>query len=154
MEKMLIRNPKDFWPGIIYIAFGTVAFIIARDYKMGTSLKMGPAYFPSMISALLILVGIISVIRSLIKEGSPMGIFALKGLLIVTGSTLLFGFILRGAGLIIALPVFVMSSFYASRWFNWRHSIILAIGITVFCVAVFLKGLGLPIPLLGSWFGG
>jgi hypothetical protein len=150
---MLTRNPKDFWPGFIYMAFGISALIIARDYKMGTALKMGPAYFPAIVSALLVLVGIISVVRSFVKEGSPIGSFTVKGLFIIAASTLVFGFILRGAGLIIALPVFVISSFYASRWFNWRHSIMLAVGVAAFCIIVFLKGLGIPIPLVGSWFG-
>jgi len=150
---MLTRNPKDFWPGFIYMAFGISALIIARDYKMGTALKMGPAYFPAIVSSLLVLVGVISVVRSFVKEGSPIGSFTVKGLFIIAASTLVFGFILRGAGLIIALPVFVISSFYASRWFNWRHSIMLAVGVAAFCIIVFLKGLGIPIPLVGSWFG-
>ena len=150
---MLTRNPKDFWPGFIYMAFGISALIIARDYKMGTALKMGPAYFPAIVSSLLVLVGVISVVRSFVKEGSPIGSFTVKGLFIIAASTLVFGFILRGAGLIIALPVFVISSFYASRWFNWRHSIMLAVGVSAFCIIVFLKGLGVPIPLVGSWFG-
>jgi hypothetical protein len=30
----------------------------------------------------------------------------------------------------------------------------LAVGLIIFCVLVFIKGLGLPMPLLGSWFGG
>ena len=150
---MLTRNPKDFWPGFIYMAFGISALIIARDYKMGTALKMGPAYFPAIVCSLLVLVGVISVVRSFVKEGSPIGSFTVKGLFIIAASTLVFGFILRGAGLIIALPVFVISSFYASRWFNWRHSIMLAVGVTAFCFIVFLKGLGVPIPLVGFWFG-
>jgi hypothetical protein len=41
-----IRHPKDFWTGVIYIAFGLAAIIIGRDYEMGTATKMGPAYFP------------------------------------------------------------------------------------------------------------
>lgn len=135
------------------MVFGIGALFIARDYNMGTALKMGPAYFPVMVSVVLVWVGVVSVVRSFIKEGSPVGRFAFRGLLIVSVSTVLFGFILRGAGLVIALPVFVVSNFYASRWFNWRHSLILAVGLTVFCVVVFLKGLGVPIPLFGSWFG-
>ena len=30
----------------------------------------------------------------------------------------------------------------------------MAAGLTVFCVLVFLKGLGVPLPLIGRWFGG
>lgn len=147
------RNPKDFWTGIIYIAFGAAAIIIARDYGMGTAHKMGPAYFPMVLSVLLILIGIISLIRSFIKPGSPIGRYAFKGLMLVTASTVLFGFIVRGAGLVIALPLLVIISSYASKQFNWKYSIAMAAGLTVFCILIFLKGLGVPLPILGSWFG-
>ena len=31
--------------------------------------------------------------------------------------------------------------------------VLLALGLLVFCVLVFVKGLGLPMPLFGPWFG-
>jgi len=147
------RNPKDFWTGIIYIVFGTAAIIMARDYGMGTALKMGPAYFPTVLSVLLILIGIISLVRSFIRPGTPIGRYAFKGLLLVTASTILFGIIIRGAGLVIALPLLVIVSSYASKQFRWKHSLAMAVGLTVFCILIFLEGLGLPLPILGSWFG-
>ncbi len=150
----LMRNVKDFWTGIIYIAFGTAALIIARDYGMGTAVKMGPAYFPAILSVLLIIIGIISLVRSFIRPGSPFGSFTFKGLLMVIGATLVFGLTVRGAGLIIALPLLVIISAYASGRFSWRYSLALAAGLTAFCILIFLKGLGIPLPILGSWFGG
>jgi putative tricarboxylic transport membrane protein len=150
---MSLRNPKDFWTGIIYVAFGAAAIFIARDYGMGTALKMGPAYFPVVLSVLLILIGIISLVRSFIKPGTPIGRYAFKGLLLVTASTVLFGLIVRGAGLVIALPLLVIISSYASKEFNWKYSLASAVGLTVFCILIFLKGLGVPLPILGSWFG-
>jgi hypothetical protein len=150
---MALRNPKDFWTGIIYVAVGTLFIVIARDYTMGTALKMGPAYFPTILSVLLILIGCASLVRSFIKPGSPIGGLAIKGLLIVSVSIILFGLLLRSAGLIIALPLLVVGSAAASSRFTWRYSIVLAAGLTVFCWLVFLKGLGVPIPLLGPWFG-
>jgi hypothetical protein len=150
---MHIRNPKDFWAGIIYLFFGTGAFIIARDYPMGTALRMGPSYFPSILSVLLVLIGIIALFRSATKAGSPIGGFAAKGLVLVITSTLLFGLILRGAGLIIALPLLVIVSAYGSMYFRWSTAFTMAAGLTVFCILIFLKGLGVPLPLLGSWFG-
>jgi hypothetical protein len=30
----------------------------------------------------------------------------------------------------------------------------MAAGLTLFCVLVFLKGLGVPLPVIGEWFGG
>jgi uncharacterized membrane protein len=150
---MVSRNPKDFWTGIIYVAFGAVAIFIARDYGMGTALKMGPAYFPVVLSVLLIVIGIISLVRSFIKPGTPIGRYAFKGLLLVTVSTVLFGLTVRGAGLVIALPLLVIISSYASKEFNWKYSLASAVGLTVFCILIFLKGLGVPLPILGSWFG-
>ena len=50
----MIRNAKDFWIGLIYIFFGSSAILIARDYNMGTAIKMGPAYFPTILGGLLL----------------------------------------------------------------------------------------------------
>jgi len=149
----LIRNVKDFWTGVIYISFGFAAIIISRDYGMGTAVKMGPAYFPTILSALLIVIGVISLVRSFLKPGSPIGTFALRGLFLIIASIILFGLILRDAGLIIALPVLVIISSYASRHFRWQYVLVFAVGLTAFCILIFLKGLGVPIPILGSWFG-
>jgi len=146
-------NPKDFWTGLIYIAFGSAALIIGRDYGMGTAVKMGPAYFPTILSGLLMTIGVISLVRSFIRPGSPVGTLALKGLALVITSTILFGLIVRGAGLIVALPVLVIISSLASTRFRWRYSLALAAGLTVFCILIFRQGLGVPLPILGSWFG-
>lgn len=146
-------NPKDFWTGVIYIAFGSAALIISRDYGMGTAVKMGPAYFPTILSGLLITIGVISLVRSFIRPGSPVGALALKGFALVISSTILFGLIVRGAGLIVALPVLVIISSLASTRFRWRYSLALAAGLTVFCILIFRQGLGVPLPILGSWFG-
>ena len=147
------RNAKDFWTGVIYIAIGGAAIIIGRDYGMGTAMKMGPAYFPVILSSLLILIGALSVIRSFFKPGTPVGTVAWKGLALVISSTVLFGFVVRGAGMIIALPLIVILSAYASTRFRWKYALALAAGVTVFCILVFQVGLGVPLPILGSWFG-
>jgi hypothetical protein len=150
----MIQSTKDFWSGLIYIVFGLSAIIIARDYEMGTALRMGAAYFPTIVGALLVLIGAISVIRGFFVGGAPIGGFGIKPLLIVVGATFLFGLTVRGAGLAIALPIFVIVSATASSRFAWMPSLILAAGLTVFCVLVFLKGLGIPLPMVGPWFTG
>jgi putative tricarboxylic transport membrane protein len=114
---------------------------------------MGPAYFPTILSGLLMTIGVISLVRSFIRPGSPVGTLALKGLALVITSTILFGLIVRGAGLIVALPVLVIISSLASTRFRWRYSLALAAGLTVFCILIFRQGLGVPLPILGSWFG-
>lgn len=150
----MIRSTKDFWAGVLYIFFGSTAIIVARDYGMGTGVKMGPAYFPTILGGLLAGIGAISVIRSFIIPGTPIGAFAFKGLILVTAPVVLFGFIVRGAGLVVALPLLVIISASASARFGWRPTLIMAAGLTIFCVLVFVKGLGIPLPIIGPWFGG
>ena len=150
----MIRNAKDFWTGLIYIFFGSSAILIGREYGMGTAIKMGPAYFPTILGGLLVGIGVISVIRSFIIPGAPIGTFAFKGLTLVSVSALVFGFLVRRAGLAIALPLLVIISAYASTRFRWRPTLLIAAGLTVFCALVFLKGLGIPLPIIGPWFGG
>lgn len=149
----IARNPKDFWTGLVYIFVGAGALIISRDYDMGTAVKMGPAYFPTILGVLLVGIGIVSVLRAFIRSGSPIGIVAWKGLVLIVAATLLFGVVVRGAGVVIALPLLVIVSALASARFSWKTALLEAAGITVFCIVVFLKGLGVPLPILGSWFG-
>ena len=150
----LIKSPKDFWTGVLYFGFGAVAFWIARDYAFGTASRMGAGYFPTVLSGLLMFFGVLALLRGITKRGAPFGTFALKPALIITASTVAFGLLLTRAGLIISLIVLILGSASSSSKFRfeWRATL-LALGLIAFCVLVFIKGLGLPMPLLGSWFG-
>jgi hypothetical protein len=153
-ESSMIRSTKDFWTGVIYITFGAGAILIAREYGMGTALRMGPAYFPSVLGGLLVLIGAIAIIRAFIVEGTPIGALAVKPLAMILGSILLFGFIVRGAGLLVALPLLAVLSASASIHFRWLPTLALAAGLTVFCIMIFVQGLGVPLPIIGPWLGG
>jgi hypothetical protein len=150
-----IKNPKDFWTGLLYVAFGAAALWIARDYPIGSAGRMGPGYFPMALSALLIGLGAFIFIKGLTREGAPLGQFAWRGAFLVIGATVAFGYLLERAGVIVALLVLIFGSALASVKFRleWRASM-LALGLVVFCVVVFVKGLGVSMPLLGSWLGG
>ena len=150
----MLRSSRDFWTGLIYIFFGLAAVVVARDYNMGTGSRMGPGYFPTILGYLLLLTGAISLIRSFLVPGAPIGAFAFKGLALVVASVLLFGIIVRGAGLAVALPLLIIISASASPRFRWRSTLLMATGVTIFCVLVFLKGLGIPLPVIGPWLGG
>lgn len=146
-------NSSDFWAGIIYIVFGVTALVAARDYGMGTALRMGPGYFPSMLAGLLTLIGIASAIRGLRGKGEKVNNISLRSIFFIAGPIVLFATLLHGVGLLIALPLLIITSAYASAHFNLTRTLLLAAGLTAFCSLVFIKGLGIPMPLLGSWFG-
>jgi hypothetical protein len=43
--------------GVIFVGIGAIALTIARDYPMGSALRMGPGYFPNVLGGILILFG-------------------------------------------------------------------------------------------------
>ncbi|MDR0441528.1 MAG: tripartite tricarboxylate transporter TctB family protein [Candidatus Accumulibacter sp.] len=152
MERFF-RNPKEFWIGIIYVVVGSGALYLGRELEMGRAGEMGPAYFPTILCVLLIGVGVVSLARSFFRAGTPIGKLAVRGMVLVTLGIVLFGALSRGAGLAVALPVLVFVCSFASVKFRWSSTLFMAAGITVFCVLVFLKGLGIPLPVFGPWFG-
>ncbi len=95
----LIRSPKDFWAGLLYAGFGGAAVLIARDYGMGSSSRMGPGYFPTVLGGLLLLIGIASLVRSFLVTRRADRCDCVEGTALVTAATVLFGVLLRPAGL-------------------------------------------------------
>jgi hypothetical protein len=150
-----IRSQQDFGAGVLYAAFGLAAILMAWDYGMGTASRMGPGYFPTALGALLLLTGIASVVRSFFRDGKPIGAVAWKGAALVTAATVLFGLLLRPAGLVPALVALILVGASASSRFRfeWRAGALM-LALIAFCALVFVKGLGLPIPLLGHWVTG
>jgi hypothetical protein len=149
-----VRNPKDLLTGLIFIAFGLAFLLIAQHYPLGSARRMGPAYFPTILSIVLILIGVAAAVRSFLAQGTPIGQVAVRGMLLVASGTVVFGLVVREAGMIPAVIVLAVISAYGSVRFNWRSAILLGIGLAIFCAAIFVYGLGLPVPVLGSLLGG
>jgi hypothetical protein len=53
--------------------------------------------------------------------------------------------------LVPAIVLTVVLAVYASRRSRLWLAAAMAAGLTIFCLAVFSYGLGLPLPLLGPW---
>jgi Zn-dependent protease len=152
---MTIRNPRDFWAGTIYLALAVAVLWIGRAYPLGSSARMGPGYFPIALGLLLAVFGAASVARSFVRAGEPITPFAWRPLLLVLGSVVAFGLLVHGLGALIALPILILIAAMASRYSRPDATSVAAlIGMTAFCVLVFIKGLGMPMPLIGAWLGG
>jgi hypothetical protein len=68
---MRIKSPKDFWAGLMFISFGLFfALWAVFSYQMGSAVRMGPAYFPTMLGGLLAVLGAMVLIESFAMEGS------------------------------------------------------------------------------------
>jgi hypothetical protein len=66
---MKIKSPKDFWSGLMFIGSGLFFMVWAMIYyQMGTAVRMGPAYFPTVLGGLLAVLGVIILAEALMVE--------------------------------------------------------------------------------------
>ena len=142
-----IRSPKDFWAGILFIAFGVAAIAIAINYPVGTAGRMGPGYFPRGLGGLLVVIGLILAVKSLRTPGAPIGFGDLRPLVIVLGSIALFGLVAPYFGMVVATVVLIIVSSFASHEFHLKTAVISAILLAIFSVVAFGYGLNLQLPL-------
>lgn len=152
---MRIRAEKDFWAGLLYVALAAAFLWFGRDYKMGAASRMGPGYFPLTLGWILMGFGVVSIVRSMVTDGSPVGGIAWKKLAVITAGVIAFGALIGPAGLVFALPALVIISALSSEQSEYDiKALLVLIGLTIFCIVVFVKGLGVPMPIFGSWFDG
>jgi hypothetical protein len=147
---LLLRN-KDFWSGAMLVAIGVAAVAIARGYPMGTSLRMGPAYFPTMLGGLLVLGGVYLVFKGFRSTDFIEPGWSLRALIVVPLTLVVFGVLMDRAGFIPALVVLILGSAAAGREFRLVEMLLFTAGLTIMCIAVFIWGLGLPYPLLADF---
>jgi hypothetical protein len=148
-----IGNKRDFLSGLMLVGFGSAALFVARNYRVGTAFRMGPGYFPIVLSILLIVIGIIVAGLSLRSDEVTSPKLALRPLLIVTGATVLFGVFIDGAGMVLTTLGLVVASRLARPGYPWLETAILAVGLSALCVAVFYFGIRIQMPLLPTWWG-
>ena len=146
-----LLNSKDFWGGLTLIAIGVAALVIARDYPFGTTLRMGPGYFPIVLGVLLTLFGLVISARGLYRSEPVEGGWSLRALVLVPLSLVLFGVLMDHAGFIPALAVLIFGSAAAGTEFKPVEVALLTLVLVVFSVAVFIWGLGLPYPLIAGF---
>ena len=111
----LIRSPKDFCAGLIYLAIGLGAIYHRPGVADGHGVEDGPGLFPDRagLAALAHRRSSRWSARSCSKASRFPRSPGSRSLLI-TGATVVFGLLVRGAGLVIALPVFMIMTAYAS----------------------------------------
>lgn len=148
-----IRSPKNLGAGVLYIAIGGAAALLSQSFSIGTPMRMGAGFMPTILGACLILVGVISVLRGVTSPGEAMEPMSWRPVAFVLGALLAFAVLLPGAGLLISLAALLAIAPLGSRFVRYSPiGIALALALIAFCAAVFVQGLGLPMPLFGSWF--
>jgi hypothetical protein len=142
-----IRSMKDFSAGLMFIGIGALFAIGANQYPMGTAVRMGPAYFPSILGWGTVALGLFVFVESFMVEDEAPNRVAWRPLILVIGSVCAFAALINTGGLITATVVQIILSALGGHEFKWKEAIISAVLLSVSVWAIFDKALGLPFKL-------
>ena len=138
------RPGKDFFAGLLFIAFGGLAIAIGRGYPLGSAARMGPGYFPVLVGSLLLLVGIVVAARGLSAKAEGVGRLAITPLVLVLGAVLLFAATIEKLGLAVAILGVLVIGYLANTRRRPVELIVLALVLAAASVLIFYYGLKLP----------
>jgi hypothetical protein len=147
-----LRNNRDLIAGLLFIVLGGLAVVLARDYPFGTTMRMGPGYFPTVLGGILFLFGATVLARGIRSGETVKGEWGWKPLALITAAIVLFGWLLDRAGMVPAIVATLFVAAAAGREFRLKEVLLLAVAMTAFSVAVFSYGLKLPYPLLWGYY--
>lgn len=153
----MIKNQKDFAAGLFYIAIGLFGATTLGENEIGSLSRMGPGYFPLIISTGIILTGLAIAVKSLllmpalpsegrIELGRPF-----SGLLIL-GSVALYAATLLTLGFVLSISLMVIAASCAHPLFRLRDAVISAVILTTLSALLFVGGLGLIVPMWPTFF--
>ena len=151
---MYLKNPKDFWAGVMFAVVGLTFAIIVKvyEYPMGSASRMGPGYFPFVLGLTLGALGILIIAKSLVTTGAPISKFAWRPIFWTLSGVVIFGLSAKIIGLALAIIVLVLVSAYGGHEFRWKEQVIAALILAVGCVLVFVYGLKLPFEVWPTFF--
>lgn len=146
------RALKDVLAGAVFIVLGLGFALGALTYDIGTPLRMGPGYVPLILGVVLVGFGILVIAKGFIAgEGEPIGDVDWRAVALITASLLFFGITIRGLGVVGALFGASLLATLARSSTSLREALVIAVGLTVLSVAIFIFALQLRLPLIGSW---
>lgn len=151
MKKITI-DWTDALAGLILIACGLLFGVQSLGLEIGTAFRMGPGYFPLVLSAILILLGLAITASAIHDRGSEgIGTLAWRGVFFILPAPIFFGLTVRGLGFVPAIFLTTLIAALASLKMRLHWAFLLAVGVTVFATLVFSYGLGLPFRRFGPW---
>lgn len=142
----------DALAGILFVLFGLLFGVQSLGLEIGTAFRMGPGYFPLVLSGILILLGLAIIASAIHDRGSEgIGTLAWRGVLFILPAPIFFGLTVRGLGFVPAIFLTTLIAALASLQMRLHWALLLAGAVTIFATVVFSYGLGLPFRRFGPW---
>jgi hypothetical protein len=146
-DMVKVRDQKDFWSGILFIVFGCAGLWFGRNYAVGTAARMGPGYFPMLMSLALVGIGGFILARSLIGGSGRIERIAVWPQLQILAAIVAFGLLIERVGLAVSVIAVIVISGIATQGLRWYELATLAVVMAGICVGLFVYLLGQPIPV-------
>ncbi len=150
---MRIRNHRDFWSGVLFIATGLLFMVLSRQYNLGTAAKMGPGYFPTILGGLMAALGVLIMLPAFSSKGPEVRVDKIdfKSIVLILVAVAVYAATLPKLGFIVSLFLLIMISSWASHEFKLTTSLLSSVVLLVFSWLVFVKGLELQFPFLPTF---
>jgi hypothetical protein len=145
-----IRDPKNFGCAMLFIVLAAVLAASALSLPIGTAGRMGPGYFPLALALILGALGLLLAVGSLRTDGPPVTNVEWRGIVFVTLAIVAFAASIVSLGFLPATAIAIGLATSASARFRPVVALFLTVFLVVFCWAVFVLGLGLPVRLV-AW---
>ena len=146
------RAIKDVLAGLVFIGFGLAFAVGAASYDIGTALRMGPGYFPLVLGGLLVLFGVVIIVKGFVAgEGAVIGAVPWRAALLIVAAILFFGATIRGLGVAPSVFLTALLAGFSGRRSGVVWPLVIAVGLTITSVLIFVVALQLPLPLWGDW---
>lgn len=142
-----VKNPQDFWAGLLFLAIGLTAVWMGRNYAFGTATKMGPGYLPTVLSWIMAGLGAFLSLRALLEEGPGIERSLVRPQLFIVAAIVAFGLLIERLGLAPSVVIVTVVAALASREMRWIETLILSVGLAIMCVLLFVKVLGQPLTI-------
>lgn len=127
---------------MIFIFFGIVGAIEARNYSMGTAARMGPGYLPYIFGGILVLLGLVISARALWLSVEAIEPLTVRPMLLVTAAVVAFTYLVGPFGLVLATLALVVISSLGGFEFSLREVLGLYVVLVVLAVGLFVYALG------------
>jgi hypothetical protein len=142
-----IRSPQDLGAGLLFIAIAAAGVYLGEDLAFGTTRRIGPGFFPVIISWLIFAIGVVVALRGLVFEGPPLERTRVRPVAMVLLSVLAMGLLMNVIGVFPAAMIFVLIAAFARPAPAIVETLVFGVVMTAAVVLLFAYGLGKPIPL-------
>lgn len=148
------KDTTDILCGLGLLAVSAVFGAQVYNLPLGTATRMGPGYFPMILTGLLALLGVIILLKAMrpSERFEALGPLAWRGMAFILPAPVFFGLTVRGLGFVPSLFVTALIASFASRRMKAWQALLLAILVTAFSTLIFSYGLGLPFRRFGPWW--